>query len=397
MWDGPSFQTYYGQAERLVAAELDKESPEYLLRVNPDEYLDYLVDKVAWQPLEWHESEMTVEPVTVKQQRHDGYDGRQYLTDAQQFRLRIPITPHPQLRQYLEFRPSTIDLGGEPDWQFERDVLVLDVDATEEAVRKAHEKIKFWLGGRNRDIEVGNRDLRDRIRQVWESRRRRLEEQRGTADRVLEKLNIPLYQDPHARVKPVEIRPRTIKTIVGRPSPRAAAEPAIRRDDILALVDFIDQYARQFEVAPRTYSKMTEEGLRDLIVSMLNANYPGSTTAETFNKLGKTDIRLQIAKGDVLIAECKMWSGPKAYVAGLEQLFRYLTWRQNYGILITFCGNKAMTHAVRQAKDEVGRHESFTANSLHVQAESRFLTRHRHPQDEKRAVEVFHIFVDLSV
>jgi hypothetical protein len=69
---------------------------------------------------------------------------------------------------------------------------------------------------------------------------------------------------------------------------------------------------------------MDEEELRDLLVGMMNANYPGSTTGETFNKLGKTDISLRVDSGHVLICECKFWSGAKAYKDAMIQLFNYL-------------------------------------------------------------------------
>ena len=133
-----------------------------------------------------------------------------------------------------------------------------------------------------------------------------------------------------------------------------------------------------------------------LIVGMMNANYPGSVTAETFSKLGKTDIRLRVDEGNALISECKVWQGPSAYVDALEQLFRYLTWRQNYGVLIVFSRRKDMTAAVSIAKEGAQTHVSFTAGSLATQSLSRFSTRHNHPQDKSNSVEVFNIFVDVS-
>ena len=165
----------------------------------------------------------------------------------------------------------------------------------------------------------------------------------------------------------------------------------------MKLVDFIDQYARQFEISPRTYAKMDEEELRDLIVGMMNANYPGSTTAETFSKLGKTDIRLRVDEGNALVSECKVWKGSAGYVEALDQLFGYLTWRQNYGVLIIFSRRKEMTAVVDEAKKAARNHASFTPANLAEQGTSRFSTRHRHPQDQRKNVEVFNIFIDLSI
>ncbi len=140
-----------------------------------------------------------------------------------------------------------------------------------------------------------------------------------------------------------------------------------------------------------------EEELRDLLSGMMNANYPGSTTGETFSKLGKTDISLRVDSGHVLICECKFWSGTKAYRDAVEQLFNYLTWHQNYGVLLHFCKLKDMTTAVSEGKRAITEHSSFAAGTLHAQSETRFTSRHVHPQDASKLVEIFHLFVDLSI
>jgi hypothetical protein len=162
-------------------------------------------------------------------------------------------------------------------------------------------------------------------------------------------------------------------------------------------VDFVEQYARQFEITPKTYSKMDEEEIRDLIIGMMNINYRGAATAETFNKLGKTDIRLWVDAGNVLICECKVWNGPKAYSDAIGQLFGYLTWREGYGVLIIFCKRKDMTSAIAQAKKAAETHASYTNGTLMTSSESRFSTRHKHPQDSAKSVEIYHLFIDLSV
>ena len=182
-----------------------------------------------------------------------------------------------------------------------------------------------------------------------------------------------------------------------KPMATSKAEPVLKREDVASLVDFIAQYTQQFEVAPKTYQKMSEEELRDLLVGMMNANYPGSTTGETFNKLGKTDISLRVDSGHVLICECKFWSGAKAYGDAIDQLFNYLTWRQNYGVLLHFCKLKDMTTAISEAQRAITEHSSFVPDSLYSSSETRFTSRHSHPQDAGKLVEVFHILIDLSV
>lgn len=398
MLNEPTFQDYYGQIDRIITEMLNKESAEYLLSVDFDQYLDYLVAQAEWVPLEWDESQKTIEKFSAKVTHGDRYfPSRTYTLDVPKFRLRIPTNTHPQLSDYLRLKPSIRLISGEPGWSFQGNTLVIEVDATEQAVEEALKQVRFWFGGRNKDIQTGNSQLRDRIKPIWEGRRRQLETQHSAAQAVLQKLNIPLHQDPNARAKPVEIKSRSLRTVVARPTPKAKTEPSLVREDVIGLVNFIDQYARQFEVTPRTYSKMKEEELRDLIVGMMNANYPGSSTAETFSKLGKADIRMQVDQGNVLIAECKIWQGASAYVDALDQLFRYLTWRQNYGVLMIFSRRKEMGAAVSEARKAAQSHGSFTAGSLITQSASRFSTRHHHPQDKAKLIEIFNIFVDLSV
>ena len=221
--------------------------------------------------------------------------------------------------------------------------MILEVEATEIAVQRGVEEVSFWLGNRNSDIEKGNKGLRNSIKGIWEVKRTQLEEGFGAADSVLAKLNIPLHQDLDARVKPIELKERPLRTVIPKPSATALSEPNLNHEDVKGLVDFIDQYARQFEVAPKSYDGMDEENLRDLLVGMMNANFPGSTTGETFSKLGKTDISFRVDSGHVLICECKFWTGAAGYAAALDQLFGYVTWRQNYGVLINFSKLKGMT------------------------------------------------------
>lgn len=397
MWSGPTFQAYYLQIGSMIRHKLSAESPAYLLEVDFDEYLDYLVAEIKKEPLEWYEDQKTIEEFTVKIERRDRAFGAPYIVSEQRLRLRIPISPHPQRDLYFRYGPSTTR-GAEPDWKFEGNVLVREVEATEQAVQKVIEDVRFWLGTRNEDIELGNRNLLEHIRPVWEEKRRQLEEQHSTTQSLLQKLNIPLHQDPNARAKPVEIKPRQLRTVMEKPTARATQrEPTLNREDVASLVDFIGQYVRQFEVSPKTYTGMGEEELRDLLVAMMNTSYPGSTTAETFSKLGKTDISLRPDSGHVLICECKFWSGAKAYGEAIDQLFGYLTWRQNYGVLIHFCRLKDMSRAISEAKRATSEHRSFTEGGLHDHSEARFTSRHFHPQDASKLLEIHHLFIDLSV
>jgi len=390
----PSLQLYYLRIVDEMRRRLSHEDPEYLLNVDFDEYLDHALSEAEWQPLEYDVTQMTVEPFVAKTSVVTSQGT--FARDEPRFRLRIPVAPHPQRQDFLNFQPPTIRSSGEPQWHFEGDWIVVETPQSEQAVARIIDDLDFWIGGRNREIEAGNARIQPELRRAWEERRRQVEAQHGATQAILGKLNVRLHQDPNAPVRPVEIRPRQLRTVVPRPQASATREPSIRHDDVLELVDFIERYARQFEVTPVAYSDRDEEQLRDLLIGMMNVNYPGAATGETFNKLGKTDICFRVDKEVPLIAECKFWSGPKAYGGALHQLFGYLTWRQTYGILVHFCKVRDMTKAVEAATERMQADSTFLSGSLTVRSETRFVTRHTHPQDDGRLVEVHHLFFDLS-
>ena len=102
MWDGPTFQGYYIDVPRRTRAMLDKEDPEYLLHVDFDEYLAFLVEKCKWEPMEWDIDARTVEPYTETLTRRDHFD-RTYSDETHRIRIRVPISPHPQREDYFKF------------------------------------------------------------------------------------------------------------------------------------------------------------------------------------------------------------------------------------------------------------------------------------------------------
>ncbi len=187
-----TFGSYYAQIGRIMLGRLEKEPAEKLLAVDKDEYLDRLVAEAAWEPLEWYENRKTIEPFSTKQQRRDPF-GEVFMADVQMFRLRVPISSHPQRRMYFSLWPSTYRLSGEPEWKVEGDVLVVETEASSEAVERALDDIRFWIGGRNKNIEAENGTLKDRIRPVWQNKRAQLEAQQGHAQSELAKLGIPLH------------------------------------------------------------------------------------------------------------------------------------------------------------------------------------------------------------
>jgi len=102
----------------------------------------------------------------------------------------------------------------------------------------------------------------------------------------------------------------------------------------------------------------------------------------------------RVGVGAVFTAECKWWSGPKAYAAALDQLFGYVAWRDNDAALITFVREKGFTEIVASAKDATTKHPSARA-AIRTVSESHFVSQHARPEDAQRVLNVHHLLFTL--
>jgi len=100
------------------------------------------------------------------------------------------------------------------------------------------------------------------------------------------------------------------------PKSKPQEDPVLERDKFVGIVEIIDNQCRQFELTPTAFQGMSEEVLRDVMLSSLNGVFAGAAGGEAFRVLGKTDIYLRITQGEVFIAELKVWSGPASLAGG---------------------------------------------------------------------------------
>lgn len=99
----------------------------------------------------------------------------------------------------------------------------------------------------------------------------------------------------------------------------------------------------------------------NLVACLLTSLYgvDGSITGETFNRAGKTDILVKYQSEAVFVAECKIWSGVKDYLAAIDQLLKYLTWRNSRTAILLLVKNRDLTQVIASVREATEKHANY--------------------------------------
>lgn len=181
------------------------------------------------------------------------------------------------------------------------------------------------------------------------------------------------------------------------PASKRRACPVLEPAKFAAILDLIDNQCRQFERTPQAFNQLTEEGLRDVVLSSLNAVFEGAAGGETFQGIGKVDIHLRIAQGEIFVSELKFWDGPASLHEVIGQLRGRLTWRDGYGVALVLSRNVGFGEVLRAVFDAIPTVEGFVAGSLRERAANHFIARFTIPSDAPRHAEVDVLVHNLHV
>ena len=260
-------------------------------------------------------------------------------------------------------------------------------------IKDGKEEIKKWIKRKNDNINTENEKLKNKIEELINNRKRELYEDQKKLDSVVKRINIPLKKKENESIKRIKLNPKPIVKKM-KPTPTIPEDYVLDRNKVLDIINFIDNQGRQFEKTPLTYKSLKEEDLRNIILVNLNNLFEGKATGESFSNIGKTDIYLNIDKGNILIFECKMWDGSRLYNETIDQLLQYLIWRNNFGIIITFIKRKNFSKILESIEEIITHHNSYK-NGFKTISETHFLSHHKLIQDEFKNVEIHHLFYNL--
>lgn len=151
-------------------------------------------------------------------------------------------------------------------------------------------------------------------------------------------------------------------------SGKAEPEPELAYEEYEFILSTLCAMSQAIERSPSTFAELSEEEIRNFILILLNSHYEGRATGETFNAGGKTDILIRENDRNVFIAECKIWKGAKQFSEAIDQLLRYLTWRDTKTAIVIFNRNKnslAVINAVLETLEERNDVKKVEANTAY--------------------------------
>jgi|SRR5690554_50032 len=349
-----------------VTYSIESEKDDYILNVNEDDYVAHKVSEATVENLEIHvddiyasSSEQMIPAERFPRDFHV-YSGKSYKKDVIKFH--VPISGNSQL---LHCIPSSRILWT-MEIEVDRDEFCFEIinfrDDADEIVRRKDENIRSILQQYKNvkaEVEKANASLEQHVRNAFSMRKQRIQKSSG----VLASLGVPIKKSSAAPATfSVPAPQKRKKPILNKPSVKEAGfspEPSLDQSTYLDILKLIHDVGKEFERLPSLYAGKEEEHLRDHFLMMLEPNFEGSATGETFNKTGKTDILLRHEGSNVFIGECKFWKGEKSFLATISQLLGYLTWRDSKAAVIMFVPNKDFSSVVETAKEASPKHSNY--------------------------------------
>lgn len=397
-YDG--FSMFENQRAALDQA-IKRQADDYILNVNREEYLQHLIGESRIEPLEIHSDGLSVsthEEMIPAEMHPSGYfmdRGGSYPRDVLVFHL--PFTGDAQL---LKVRASTYSMSA-PFINVEQGCITfrminfnLEAQRIKQESENTIRSIETQNGYLTKDIERFNASLRQHAEKIFDARK----EQLLKKNNLIASLGVPIKESGN-KSGTFSVPAKRTKAIASKPQPKVTdkgyqPEPTLDATIYAQILKIIHDVGKQFERLPSTYSGKEEEHLRDHMLLILEPNFEGAATGETFNKSGKTDILLRHEGKNVFIAELKYWHGKKGFLETISQLLGYLTWRDSKAAVAMFVRNKDFMAVLETAKDSIADHENYLG-FVNEQEEGWYSYRFHLNGDKNRevklAVMLFHI------
>lgn len=407
----PSFDDYYRRLTEQARESILRESDQQILWSDIDELSRFYHAKFALQKIVFDRGDLSCE---IKNEirripsyrREEFYRGDGDLDfEFQTVYISLPISRNPHIsiikglygstryldgfEERLEYKNEEIIYSFESKWYWG----IMGEDGIASEVNSKSQRLLQTIEQKNSEIDRCNLKFMADIKAMLSARKDKLIADKEKMSSLTQKISIPLKQSVPSGWNKIQIKTSEFVQVL-KPTPKLPVEYTLEERLLEDLLSFVDNQCRTFEKTPWSYKALGEEQLRDIILSSINGIFPNDATSETFVKKWKTDIHLKLEKWEILIFECKNWGWEKVYLDTIDQLIGYVTWRQNYWVVIMFSKNKDFSKILPQIPTIIQKHPGYRMWFKKISA-NHFVSDHVLPEDSWKIIKIHHFIYNI--
>jgi hypothetical protein len=393
-----------GDASNSMAAQINAACAEVsqlperrILETDPDALTAYFVDKYNAEVPALIRDQIVASQHERQVEVYDSWDRQVRTVPGVAYDFEIPFSGDAGI---FKLRPSTFDMS--PPRAVVRNqcltFTIADRELTPEAVKAGLDSllvsIEKYLDSHRRQWAGFTQQLERAVRAEIDSRRDKLLAQKETASK-LSSLGIRLKEkagDARSYIPPT-VKQKVVPQLPPM-TPAVAPEPTLDLKQYETILSLVRGAGRSIEQSSSRTRKLDEESLRDLFLVPLNAHF-GTATGEAFNYQGKTDVLIRHEHGNLFVAEFKIWGGDKRFMATIDQLLSYLSWRDTKTAIVMFNRNASFTAIVSKMRSLITTHAHYLSGPVNLDETSdRYVFSL--PQDNERKVIISLLSFDLG-
>ena len=391
---------YFAQKYREIENIIKNLKTDYIINVNQEEYINMLVakEKVLFE-IYYDTERILFEGKQDKQEEIEEYSGFYGHSISRKYReykfclkykfsgdidvLRI----QPDCFSFSTlYNPIPIEVFDDELYiQFssrDNDSQIIEKQISE--IKKNAFRNLDKPDGAQWHIKLFNEQLPQEIKRIFERvKAERVKEYRMLVELGIENLDSTTIEVPILkRITPI---PRLLEN--------KKVSYQIKDDVYKDILKHIYILCKGYEQHESIYKGKHEESLRDLIVPSLNSAFIGAnSSAETFNRKGKTDIITKAPdNSSIFIAECKVWRGEKVFMEAIDQLLGYVTWRDTRTAIILFVKKGEISDVIEKARLAMTKHPCYVIDKGQTNESSFSYTYHINGDNQS------HIALELMI
>lgn len=374
-----------------IKKKIESETKEYILGVDEEEYVNFLIEDFSVTPLTiYEESESLDQPEVLKEKMQDRFRDYEYEQAVYNFTV---IYTYSGSHVLFKIRPSTWTMTSyEIKVNEHNNTVSFSFKLYEQDPEKFKTEKSRAFRAAFTNVENVNQfanEWNNTLEGIIRSEFKRVKNNFLKENDFFAAINISTNKNTTSIFSVPAIKKADIPQPKVDKNKEFASIPTMSQKMYADILKVIYDAGKSMEKKPALYLDKDEEGLRDQFLFILETRYEGITaTGETFNKKGKTDIILKYSADgtNLFVAECKFWKGTSELHQAINQLFdRYLTWRDSKVSLMFFVQNKDFSKVLDTVKSEATKHKYYK-KTVSQRGESSFSYIYCLPNDRDKEV-----------